>query len=182
MGVILSNRLALVFGVIITVMFLRIDYKTDELGSRVDQLEDAIVRTSHRVDYTRADIDCLAKNIYYEAATESRTGKYAVGTVTVNRLKTGRWGNSVCKVVYSPSQFSWTLLKKLRKPDPTVYDECRDIAVSVLHGDRVKGLQRSLLYHADYIKAPKWADPDHKIGQIGAHVFYTKGKGSTISI
>lgn len=178
----MSNRIAIIFGVIITVMFIRIDQRTDELGSRVDQLEEVIVRTSHRIDYTKADVECLTKNIYYEAATESRAGKYAVATVTLNRLKTGRWGNNVCKVVYSKAQFSWTLLRKLRKPNPAVYDECHDIAISALHGDRVKGLNRSLLYHADYIKEPKWADPDHKIGKIGAHIFYTKGKGSTISI
>jgi len=178
----LSNRVAIIFGVVITAMFLRIDYKTDEINGRVDQLEEIIIRTSHRITYTKADVDCLAKNIYYEAGSESRAGKYAVGTVTLNRLRAGRWGDTVCKVVYAKAQFSWTLKKRLHKPDPGLYEECRDIAIATLHGDRVKGLDRSLLYHADYIKTPNWADPSQKVGQIGAHIFYNRGKGSTINI
>ena len=31
------------------------------------------------------DLDCLARNIYYEAGLESEEGKVAVGLVTINR-------------------------------------------------------------------------------------------------
>jgi spore germination cell wall hydrolase CwlJ-like protein len=154
----------------------------DSIESRLDNIEEVIVATRYRVNYTKADVDCLAKNIYYEAGNQSDTGKYAVATVTLNRLRVGRWGNTVCKVVYSPAQFSWTLSKRLRSPNPEVFERSRLIAIHSLQGARVKGLDRSLLYHADYIQAPKWADPDHKIGKLGQHIFYTKGKGSSIDI
>lgn len=155
--------------------------REDMIEGRLDNIEQ-VVNTRHTVQYTKQDVECLTKNIYYEAGNQKEVGKYAVATVTLNRLKVGRWGNTVCKVVYSPAQFSWTLLKRLRTPDPDNYAHCREVAIKALKGYRVKSLDRSLLYHADYIKAPNWADPVHKIGQIGTHIFYVKGKGSTIDI
>jgi len=165
-----------------SVMLYRIDSKTDQLTDRVNQLEEVVVKTNHHLTYTSADVECLTKNIYYEAGNQSDIGKYAVATVTLNRIRAGRWGNTVCSVVYAPYQFSWTLLKRLRKPEPDLYARSREVAISALNGYRVKGLEKSILYHADYIKAPNWADPVHKIGQIGAHIFYTKGRGSNLEI
>ena len=45
------------------------------------------------------ELTCLAKNIYFEARGENRTGQYAVGLVTLNRLKSKRFPNTICKVV-----------------------------------------------------------------------------------
>lgn len=54
------------------------------------------------------DLECLAKNIYFEARGESLDGQLAVGHVTLNRVEDSRWPNTICGVVYQPSQFSWT--------------------------------------------------------------------------
>jgi spore germination cell wall hydrolase CwlJ-like protein len=45
------------------------------------------------------DIECMAKNIFYEAGSEPTEGKIAVGIVTLNRTQDGRFGRSVCDVV-----------------------------------------------------------------------------------
>ena len=45
------------------------------------------------------DIECMAKNIFYEAGAEPTEGKIAVGIVTLNRTQDGRFGKSVCDVV-----------------------------------------------------------------------------------
>lgn len=45
------------------------------------------------------DIDCLARNIFYESGGEPTEGKIAVGIVTVNRAQDSRFGSSVCEVV-----------------------------------------------------------------------------------
>jgi hypothetical protein len=178
----MTNRWGIFFGVVITLLLIRLDYKTELLSDRIDTIEDVIIKTKHRLDYTNHDVECLAKNIYYEAGNQSDLGKYAVATVTLNRLKTEYWGKSVCKVVYARAQFSWTLRKKLQKPNPELYNRSREIAVASLKGERVKSLQRSLLYHADYIKDPHWADPQERITKIGAHIFYKRGKNSTLEI
>jgi spore germination cell wall hydrolase CwlJ-like protein len=54
---------------------------------------------------------CMAKNIYYEAASESFEGKLAVAQVTMNRVNSKKFPSNVCDVVYqktgSTYQFSW---------------------------------------------------------------------------
>ena len=45
------------------------------------------------------DVDCLARNIFYEAGSEPLEGKVAVGMVTINRTQDERYPQSICGVV-----------------------------------------------------------------------------------
>jgi spore germination cell wall hydrolase CwlJ-like protein len=45
------------------------------------------------------ELQCLARNIFFEAASEPEEGKVAVGLVTLNRVQDGRFAQSVCGVV-----------------------------------------------------------------------------------
>jgi spore germination cell wall hydrolase CwlJ-like protein len=45
------------------------------------------------------DVECMARNIFYEASGEPTEGKIAVGVVTLNRTQDGRFGKTVCDVV-----------------------------------------------------------------------------------
>jgi spore germination cell wall hydrolase CwlJ-like protein len=45
------------------------------------------------------DVECLARNIFFESGGEPTEGKIAVGIVTVNRAQDPRFGRSVCEVV-----------------------------------------------------------------------------------
>jgi len=45
------------------------------------------------------DVECLARNIFYESGSEPTEGKIAVGIVTINRAQDPRFGKSVCEVV-----------------------------------------------------------------------------------
>lgn len=45
------------------------------------------------------ELQCLARNIFFEAASEPLEGKVAVGLVTLNRVQDGRFAQSVCGVV-----------------------------------------------------------------------------------
>ena len=74
----------------------------DTLGGLVNTL------TTPWIDFqvSERDEQCLARNIYYEAATESEEGKAAVGIVTINRVKEGRYGgNTICAVVNARTVF-----------------------------------------------------------------------------
>jgi hypothetical protein len=95
-----------------------------------------------------------------------------------------RRGPSLSKITVGLrfQQFSWTLVKKLPRPESKMWAESEAIARSVLAGYRVRGLAKSLYYHATYIKDPKWADTQHEVGQIGNHVFYNRAKGSNLAI
>lgn len=175
----LSNRALIIIGCsLLALLLVRQEVRMDILEEKLDD----IIQVNEKVKYTKNDVDCLTRNIYYEAGVESQVGKFAVANVTVNRLKTGYWGNSICKVVYAKKQFSWTLAKKLPRPNSKLWAESEEVARKVLAGHRVRGLTKSLYYHAIYIKDPKWVDLKHEAGQIGNHVFYNRAKNSNIEI
>lgn len=125
--------------------------------------------------YSAKDEACLARNVYYEAGVESKRGKAAVAQVTLNRLATGRWGNSICDVVYAKSQFSWTLIDKLKKPSGKAWADARWVARRALRGEEVPSLKTALYYHADYV-TPYWREPKAKIKKVGQHIFYAYAK------
>lgn len=54
------------------------------------------------------DVECLAKNIYFEARGESLRGQIAVALVTINRVESTKYSDTICGVVYQKGQFSWT--------------------------------------------------------------------------
>ena len=138
----------------------------------------AVVNTGKRMKYIRLDIFCLAKNIYHEASVESRLGQYAVAQVTLNRVKSNQYPNTVCEVVMDPWQFSWANKKSIRwtHPKGPLWEKSKKIAENViLRGKRVMGLEDALFYHADYVR-PRWRDVNYKIAQIDSHIFYKKAR------
>ena len=129
--------------------------------------------TSEKVQLTDKEKDCLARNVFYEAGIEPKVGKIAVAQVTYNRLKEGKWGNDVCKVVYARAQFSWTLSAKKKWAQPTgeLWAESKLAVNEFLKGIRIEQLDAVLHYHADYVN-PKWAVEDKVKVKVGQHIFY----------
>ena len=133
--------------------------------------------------YNSRDLKCMAQNIFFEAGTESMLGKIAVGQVTVNRVKIGHWGETVCEVVNSKNQFSWT-----NRDDISIDKDSRNYKDSVLAAKKVlqerkrlRILRSALFYHADYVR-PSWADKNQKVVKIEKHIFYNGAKGSSLSL
>lgn len=128
--------------------------------------------------YDHRQIDCLAKNIYYEAVGETKKGQIAVAFVTMNRVKSGYFPDDVCGVVKQKTgntcQFSWFCQKKaLTRPKPEQYNDLVPIAENVYFNhkymkDPTKG---ALFYHANYVD-PTWNRRMRKTEVIGKHIFY----------
>ena len=138
----------------------------------------AVINTEKRIKYIRLDIFCLAKNIYHEASVESNLGQYAVAQVTLNRVKSSQYPNTVCDVVMDPWQFSWANKKSIRWTHPRgpLWNKSKQIAENViLRGKRVSGLEDALFYHADYVR-PRWRKTDAKIAKIDRHIFYKSAR------
>ena len=130
--------------------------------------------SKERLNVSQKEFHCLAKNIFHEAGIESKAGKIAVAQITLNRLKSGRWGSNICDVVYAKAQFSWTLDRKLRwsQPKGKLWDDSVEVAEEFVHkGRRVKGLEDSGFYHTHYVN-PNWAKAKKIVHQIGQHIFY----------
>lgn len=132
-----------------------------------------IHRVDEKITLTDQDFECLARNIFYEAGIESFEGKIAVAQVTYNRLMSGQWGRTICRVVYAPHQFSWTAdpNKRNRRPHGPLWQESQAAAREFAAGARISRLNTSQHYHADYV-SPRWGRDEHRIKQIGAHIFY----------
>ena len=133
--------------------------------------------------YNTKDLKCLAQNIFFEAGTESMIGKIAVGQVTINRVKIGHWGETVCDVVKAKDQFSWTNRDDISiDTDSINYKESLVAAKKVLQErKRLRILRSALFYHANYVE-PKWADKKQKVTTIENHIFYNGAKGSSLSL
>lgn len=125
-------------------------------------------------------LECLTKNIYYEAATEPFEGKVAVAQVTMNRVADGRFARDVCGVVYQKNivmervvcQFSWTCdgVSRVKPIYHALYLESEEVAKKVLlENFRLPGMKEAMYYHADYVN-PRWGKP--QVGKIGRHIFY----------
>jgi len=137
------------------------------------------VEAQIRKDFNR-QVECLAKNIYYESATEPYEGKLAVAQVTINRTNNPNFPSDFCSVVYQRDekvcQFSWTCWKaSVKTPDEYTWEECMHIArmavtKPTLH--RELALSKALFYHATYV-SPGWKNL-RVIKKIGNHVFYTQ--------
>lgn len=127
-------------------------------------------------------LECLTRNIYYEAASEPFEGKVAVAQVTLNRVASGNFANSICGVVYEKNvvyqrvicQFSWFCDGiSVHKPiHAAAWNESYEVAKRVLlENFRLPSLTTAVYYHADYIN-PQWGKP--KVAKIGRHIFYSE--------
>lgn len=129
----------------------------------------------------RQDLHCLALNVYYEARGEPHAGQYAVAEVTMNRVASGYFPDSVCAVVYQQrwdylrkryvGAFSWTELHRRPAPEGRDWRRAQRIAADVYYERHVPKLEGVLHYHAIYIK-PSWARGRKAVARIGKHVFY----------
>ena len=137
------------------------------------------------------EVMCMAKNIFYEAAVESTAGKLAVAHVTLNRVSSSWFPNTVCGVVYDGihythssgkkfpvrdrCQFSWYCDGKGDVPrEGKLWSSAQELAEYViLRQEELPDITDGALhYHADYIDAPNWAARKIVSTKIDTHIFY----------
>lgn len=124
-----------------------------------------------------AEIDCLTMNIYHEAGSESRLGKIAVGNVTMNRVKSNQFPNSVCGVITQTykgaCQFSWFCSGKIQRVSQEAYADIRKLAKKIYYGE-IKDVTRGALFFHNQTVSPEWAKEEKMTVEIGNHKFYRK--------
>ena len=137
-------------------------------------------------------VTCMAKNIFFEAAVESTAGKLAVAQVTLNRVESKHYPNTVCGVVYEGPhytasdgqllpkrdrcQFSWYCDGRGDEPreGSRMWIEAQELAKYILlRQDELPDITDGALhYHANYIDAPRWAKAKRVSTRIDTHIFY----------
>ena len=139
-----------------------------------------IVRTITTQSHAQ-EVQCLALNIYHEARGEPDEGKYAVASVTLNRVSSKHYPDTVCKVVYQKgwdnlrnryvSAFSWTELDAGFSTNDKAWRKASKIAEEVYYNPEAQNLKEALFYHAKHIR-PSWARKKVSVARIGRHIFY----------
>jgi spore germination cell wall hydrolase CwlJ-like protein len=137
---------------------------------------------------------CMAKNIFYEAGSESIKGQAAVARVVLNRVNHG-FAKTPCAVVYQSHtvekivddeavrvkmcQFSWVCEGK---GEPNInnlkYKQAQQVAYDVMANDAYNDIvPKSALFFHNLTVDPLW--PYKQVAKIGNHIFYSRAKKST---
>jgi len=129
----------------------------------------------------KTEIECLTRNIYFEAATEDAFGKLAVAMATLNRVNHSKFPNTICGVVYQgprikhktwACQFSWFCDGKSdRMRNRRLRHESRRIATLALLFPEHDITGGATHYHASYVQ-PFWAKKLTLTRKFGKHIFY----------
>jgi len=139
-------------------------------------------------------LTCMAKNIFYEAGSESLNGQAAVARVVMNRIAHG-FGKDPCAVIYQASyvdkliddemqkvklcQFSWVCESKTEpNKNSARYKQAEQVAYEVLVNDAYTDVvPKSTLFFHNLSVDPLW--PYKQVAKIGNHIFYSKAKKPT---
>lgn len=127
------------------------------------------------------ETQCLALNIYYEARGEPLNGQFAVAAVTMNRVKSYKYPNTVCAVVWQRRQFSWTHDGKSDKPtEKRAWIKAQSLAKLVYSKYLTFQAENNgawditlgaLHYYSSTISTPYWAKEKDVSAYIGRHKF-----------
>lgn len=134
----------------------------------------------------QGELNCLARNIYFEARNEPDLGKFAVANVVMNRVNDYRYPETVCKVVQQGGmerlhrcQFSWYCDGLSNEPRRgRAWREASAMAFLVYFGFVKDQTAGALWYHADYV-SPKWRTAFVQGPKYGLHIFYSSKESQT---
>lgn len=124
---------------------------------------------------------CLAMNVYFEARNQSLAGQLAVAQVTLNRVQSARYPNTVCGVVFQGGDqerykchFSWFCDGKSDRPrNAKAWETALLVSSAALSGSRHIDLEGVTHYHSIKVK-PYWAEHFQYVTQIEDHIFYAE--------
>ena len=119
------------------------------------------------------ELGCMAMNIYHEGRGEGRKGQVAIAAVTMNRVNSKYYPDTVCEVVWQRKQFSWTLTasKYHSVTDQAAWQQSLRLARSFLDSEKVSEVGNATHYHAATVQ-PYWAAEDKRVARVGNHLFY----------
>lgn len=121
------------------------------------------------------ELQALALNIYHEARGESEEGMRMVGEVTINRVSSSHYPDTICEVVYQDCQFAWTCLKKNKTPkEKEAWQKSLEIAQELLDENvaSYSHLATHFVNKHDLKRLPGWLRKLEKVETIGDHTFY----------
>ena len=139
----------------------------------VASLTDAITPSflsSRSYGHTQKDKECLERAMFFESNRSSRDGMIAVGTVVMNRLRSGQHGSTICEVVGEPGQFAPGVMT--RPMNSRAMPDVEEAADAVLKGERKAKLKNTMYFHTAGLRFPY--KNMHYTMVAGGNAFYEK--------
>ena len=139
----------------------------------VASLTDAITPSflsSRAYRNTPKDKECLERAMFFESNRSSRDGMIAVGTVVMNRLRSGNHGSTICQVVGEPGQFAPGVMT--RPMNSKAMPDVEEAAEAVLKGERKAKLKNTMYFHTAGLRFPY--KNMHYTMVAGGNAFYEK--------
>jgi N-acetylmuramoyl-L-alanine amidase len=140
-----------------------------------------LILTPYTATAIDSDHEWLAYNMYHEARGESVWGKLAVALVTINRVESKRFPNSIPSVVSQKHQFSWYWDGKSDTPTETeIYNQCVTLAKASIYIWKSRVFENFIRqtklndvkwYHNDSA-SPTWVVNLDFVGDLENHKFY----------
>lgn len=173
---------------------------TRERASQITEshMYSSAMRMSEETEYQRQlaatehykQIECLAKNMYFEARGEGSLGQDAVAFVTINRVQSDRYPDTICEVVYQAKtnsrgqplrnrcQFSWFCDGKSDTIRESIYPKLRAraeyIYINYYLNDYMTDITDGATHYHSKQVTPYWSQHTNYqlVASIGQHVFY----------
>lgn len=123
-----------------------------------------------------AEIDCMARAMYFESNRSSRDGMIAVGSVVMNRVDSSSYPNTVCGVVGQKNQFAPGVMSK--SMDLATAPLIMGAARAVYAGERHPRIGTAKFFHAAWYKAN--FNNMHYVATTGGNAFYEKRKPANV--
>ena len=120
---------------------------------------------------------CLALNIYHEARDQSTAGQLAVAQLTVIRVDSKHYPDTVCDVVYQKGKsicaFSWTCdgASDTQHEDKAWGKSMMLAGMMLDDNNTIDVVNGATHYHTTEVN-PYWADSLRVVKQVGDHIFY----------
>ena len=121
----------------------------------------------------QSSYNCLVCNCFFETRGEPKAGLIAVAKTVLSRVASDEFPDSICSVVFQPSQFSWVSDSNsntisVQKPEDVLeLNQCKE-AANIAMDEGANGL---LYFYNPRKASPKWAYRMSNCGRAGEHVF-----------
>ncbi|MGH1469450.1 MAG: cell wall hydrolase [Bdellovibrionales bacterium] len=140
--------------------------------------------------HTKCDVrptsaaQCAVCNCANEAGILNHQGKVGVTRVLLSRVKSQKYPNSMCGVVWQPSQFSWTIgvLNPRRRAQYITHRTVTEPTLSACLASTAEAANIEMLQNPNELFAlnyfnprlvrPRWANNCRRVARDGGHDFY----------
>jgi len=136
----------------------------------LSSLESLVAERAAHLAPLDADIECMAKAVYHEAANQPLAGQLAVAQLIMNRINSGRFPKTPCAVVNQPGQFFRTASYSVSASKR--WKTAVAISLLAVEARLAPVVPGALFFHAAYVHPSSMVQRRVRVAQIGDQVFY----------